>query len=156
MKISTGFPIARHSIVKISSKDRRKVSKTRKDGFLLFGGVTKESAVSGALCLLETHCSPWRQSELSTTGIGPSARYDHVCHFLASSNMLVIHGGRNTTDIFSDTHLLDLDTMIWCTVSYTNPQMAIPRASALSFVFSNPVLTKMINCTSARAYLKPL
>ena len=136
MKVANSFPIARHSIVKVQSKEKKRNSKSRKDGFCMFGGLDQNSQPTGRLHLLETHCSPWRLTELGTTGNGPTARYDHICHYLPASNLLLIHGGRTLTEFYSDTHLLDLETMIWATVAYTNPALAIPRSSSLSFVYS--------------------
>jgi hypothetical protein len=99
-------PRAHHTTCKLGSK------------VFIFGGYGGSGTAFGDLWML--HLGPsLRWEELAAAGPCPQPRFDHAAALLPTApnspvpDKLVIVGGRDTTQSFEDTHVLDLESMTW-------------------------------------------
>lgn len=86
---------------------------------LVFGGYGGGGAAFGDLWVLHLGEGGLRWEEARPGGPGPAPRFDHAAAALATvansphPDKLVILGGRDSTQGFTDAHVLDLGSMEW-------------------------------------------
>lgn len=89
----------------------------------IFGGYGGSGQVFNDMWLLHFDTAEgsyaWENITDSIGGVGPSPRFDH-CAFIypitpnsSSYDKLLIMGGRDLSTMFSDSHMLDLNSMQW-------------------------------------------
>lgn len=86
---------------------------------LVFGGYGGGGTAFGDLWVLHTAEGGLRWEEVRPGGTAPAPRFDHTAAALATvanspePDKLVILGGRDSTQSFTDAHVLDLESMEW-------------------------------------------
>ncbi|EFN60095.1 hypothetical protein CHLNCDRAFT_133411 [Chlorella variabilis] len=89
------------------------------DKVFFFGGYGGGGADLGDLWVLHLGGGGLRWEEVSASGPAPPPRFDHTATLVAtaanspSPDKLLILGGRDSTQNFTDAHVLDLESMAW-------------------------------------------
>ena len=83
-------------------------------GVLYFGGLSA-TGPSSALVRADYAWQPPRFDVVSTSGVGPAARYDHAALAVAvgGHEVMVVHGGTDGIQNFSGAHVLDIANAAW-------------------------------------------
>eukprot|EP01130_Rhizamoeba_saxonica_P012346 TRINITY_DN5189_c0_g1_i2.p1 TRINITY_DN5189_c0_g1~~TRINITY_DN5189_c0_g1_i2.p1 ORF type:complete len:490 (-),score=99.55 TRINITY_DN5189_c0_g1_i2:23-1492(-) len=105
------------------------------DSIIIFGGF--DGRRSNSLYMLNMITLEW--SFIPCSGNIPEERSHHSAHIINGSEMLIFGGMNNRGEVLSDTHILDLDELIWTTpvIDGNSPPARIGHACE---VFANTML----------------
>lgn len=96
----------------------------------IFGGRSGYFSYSNDLYKIDTNTGVF--SKLDTTGDVPSPRQNHIAIAINNNTQLFVHGGSDGSNRFSDTFLLNLDTLTW-TKAASAPVVSEGHAAVLSY-----------------------
>jgi hypothetical protein len=107
---------------------------------VIFGGYFSPGEILNSVITLNTETMEFCERKCSKNG--PAARYLHTA--AACGHSIVVHGGRDASQIFSDVFILDLDTWRWRQVKISERMpgryghACLECSSALLFIGGTP------------------
>lgn len=76
-------------------------------------------------------------SQLSPANAGPGARYEHAMEYNPATNQIFLFGGRDGSQIYNDTWVLDMDSLAWRQLAVDSPTAPPARFSTVMIVDQN-------------------
>ena len=130
------------NIYKTIPNERLKTINIKEMGLYIFGGKTsKIGGLNKNLYILRIGGRSLEWIIPNTYGLPPKRRYGASMSFYESGNLLIIHGGRNSSKFdyaYNDTFILDLRSMNWMKVDYFDKTKPVAkRFYHQSFVSDN-------------------
>ena len=77
----------------------------------------------------------WQQ--LTPANAGPGARYEHAMEYNPATNQIFLFGGRDGSQIYNDTWVLDMNTLSWRQIAVNSPTAPPARFSTVMIVDQN-------------------
>ena len=106
------------------------------EGIFVFGGVKEEEPnpkiSDNKLYKLSIGSEVHSWSQVQTNGSQPQARYQHAMHYLRSTNMLLVIGGRRLgeapvkdmdAEFISEVHALNMQSLDWSIIAFAGPSL---------------------------------